>query len=274
MVSTRSAAAAATADAIPRVPLLGVIPQLESLDSEIERRSHLYREAALRHRATSPAKTPHSRAILTLPTILTLARVAMVPLLAAGFFSPHPWAPAATAAIFILAALTDWLDGYLARRMRVVSEFGAFLDPVADKIMVSTALVLLAAAPPPPVTVAAMAGPVSIIIARELIMSALREWAATAGGAAHSAVKVSSLGKWKTALQMISMAALLLFRCGAAPLVALGVAPVNAERAVAHGAITAWVLLLGATALALWSLARYIENAWEHFVDAHHSKKL
>lgn len=268
MVSTRRAAAAAGTDgAIPRVPLFRMSPQLESLDSEIDRRSHFYREAALRKRAASPAN-----GMLTLPTVLTLARIAMVPLLAAGFFSPHPAAPAATAAVFIAAAITDWLDGYLARRMGVVSAFGAFLDPVADKIMVSTALVLLAAAPPPPVSVAAMAAPVAVIISREITMSALREWAASAGGAAHSSVKVSSLGKWKTALQMTAMSVLLVLRVGPGPLVAAGVAPATAAAALARGALGAWALLAGATGLALWSLARYIENAWEHFVDAHHAK--
>ena len=78
---------------------------------------------------------------LTFPMILTLLRIALIPVLVLFFYLPYVWAPLATAAVFILAAITDWLDGYLARRMGLMSDFGAFLDPVADKLMVATALV-------------------------------------------------------------------------------------------------------------------------------------
>lgn len=262
MVSTRrsNGGSANGKTAIPRVPLFLVSPQLESLDSGIDRRSTFYREQALQH--VPPEK--ERQAIFTLPTLLTLLRVALVPVLIVCWYAGHLHAPVATAAVFILASITDWLDGYLARRMMLASAFGAFLDPVADKIMVSTALVLLATEPPPPISVPAMTAPVAAIIAREITMSALREWAAAAGGDVHTAVKVSSLGKWKTALQMTSMSILLVLRndhlLSDAEIVVLW---------LHRGTLIAYGLLLASTALALWSLARYMENVWEHFVYAY-----
>lgn len=81
--------------------------------------------------------------MITLPTVLTLARVAVIPILVAAFYWSHPLSSAVTTSIFVAAAITDWLDGYLARRLSLHSEFGAFLDPVADKLMVAAALILL-----------------------------------------------------------------------------------------------------------------------------------
>ena len=86
---------------------------------------------------------------MTFPMILTLLRIALIPVLVLFFYLPYYWAPLAAAAVFILAAITDWLDGYLARRMGLMSQLGAFLDPVADKLMVATALVLMVQSPPP-----------------------------------------------------------------------------------------------------------------------------
>ena len=262
VVSTRRSNGGASTTPIPRVPLFSVTPQLESLDSGIDRRSTFYREKALQY--VPPKKQKERQAIFTLPTLLTLLRVALVPVLIICWYAGHMHAPVATAAVFILASITDWLDGYLARRMMLASAFGAFLDPVADKIMVSTALVLLATEPPPPISVAAMTAPVAAIISREITMSALREWAAAAGGDAHKAVKVSSLGKWKTALQMTAMSILLVLRndhlLSDADIVVLWL-----HRAT----IAAYGLLLVSMALALWSLARYMENVWEHFVYAY-----
>ena len=108
------------------------------------------------------------------------------------------------------------LDGYLARKMNLVSSFGAFLDPVADKLMVAAALVLLCTIPPPNVQSWAVAVPATIIIGREITMSAIREWAAAAGGEAHSAVAVNSYGKWKTATQLVALSILLGVRDGTA----------------------------------------------------------
>jgi CDP-diacylglycerol--glycerol-3-phosphate 3-phosphatidyltransferase len=143
--------------------------------------------------------------------------------------------------------MTDWLDGYLARKMGLSSEFGAFLDPVADKLMVATTLVLLCTRPP------AMAWarvapwllplPAIVIIGREITMSAVREWAASQGGDIHKTVAVNKLGKWKTVLQMVALTLLLANRNGGGG-DALGIAGVS--------------LLYIAAGLALWSLVMYI----------------
>ena len=119
---------------------------------------------------------------MTFPMILTLLRIALIPVLVLFFYLPYAWAPLATAAVFILAAITDWLDGYLARRMGLMSAFGAFLDPVADKLMVATALVLMVQITPPivfpPIFFTLSA---AIIIGREIAISALREWMSEMG---------------------------------------------------------------------------------------------
>ncbi|XP_020250715.1 cardiolipin synthase (CMP-forming), mitochondrial-like isoform X3 [Asparagus officinalis] len=121
--------------------------------------------------------------LLTLPTVLTLGRVAAVPLLVSTFYMNNSWATSATTSIFIAAAVTDWLDGYIARKMQIVTPFGAFLDPVADKLMVAATLVMLCTKPleaaifegvPWLLTVPSIA-----IIGREITMSAVREWAAS-----------------------------------------------------------------------------------------------
>lgn len=131
--------------------------------------------------------------------------------------------------------------------------------------MVCTALILLATEPPPPIPVVGMTVPVSLIISREITMSALREWAASSGGEAHKAVKVSSLGKWKTALQMTAMSLLLVLRNDHL----LGNAAWEVEWL--HAAtMCCWVLLVLSAVLALWSLARYMENVWHYFVYSHH----
>ncbi|CAN6934797.1 unnamed protein product [Brassica oleracea] len=167
--------------------------------------------------------SPHlSSKGLTLPTVLTLGRVAAVPILVATFYVDCWWGRTATTSIFVAAAVTDWLDGYIARyvvvlfQMRSGSAFGAFLDPVADKLMVAATLILLCTKPmdalvlgPVPwlVTVPSIA-----IIGREITMSAVREWAASQNGKLSKAVAVNSLGKWKTATQMIALTILLASR--------------------------------------------------------------
>ena len=124
----------------------------------------------------------------TLSNQLTAARVLIIPLLALAFYLPGRAGYLGAAALFGLASLTDWLDGYLARRRNEVTAFGRFLDPVADKLLVATALVLLVEAGRTPALLAA------IIIGREIVISALREWLAQVSSIVH----VSLLGKWKT----------------------------------------------------------------------------
>ncbi|OAY45949.1 CDP-diacylglycerol--glycerol-3-phosphate 3-phosphatidyltransferase 2 [Manihot esculenta] len=191
--------------------------------------------------------------LLTLPTVLTLGRVAAVPLLISTFYVDSCWGRTATTSIFIAAAVTDWLDGYLARKMRLGSAFGAFLDPVADKLMVAASLVLLCTRPlevaffgqlPWLLTVPSIA-----IIGREITMSAVREWAASQNSELLEAVAVNNLGKWKTAIQMIALTILLATRDsslgGPGILVPTGV-----------------ILLYISAGLSVWSLAVYMSKIW------------
>ncbi|TMW98982.1 hypothetical protein EJD97_003231 [Solanum chilense] len=213
-----------------------------------------HKEEDLRREKSSLPIPSKSEKLLTLPTILTIGRVAAVPLLVTTFYVDSWWGPNATTAIFIAAAVTDWLDGYLARKMNLGTAFGAFLDPVADKLMVAATLVLLCTKPlesgvfgqlPWLLTVPSIA-----IIGREITMSAVREWAASQGGKLSEAVAVNNLGKWKTATQMIALTILLLTRdsslSGAASLVGSGVMLLY---------ISAW--------LAVWSLFVYMRKIWK-----------
>ena len=140
-----------------------------------------------------------------LPNTLTWARIATIPLIVVLFYMPYPWADPAAGLLFAAAGVTDSLDGYFARRLGQVSRLGAFLDPVADKLIVAVALVLLVSrdARWPIVLTAA------IIIGREITISALREWMAEIG--ARRKVAVSQLGKYKTILQIIGLS-LMLYR--------------------------------------------------------------
>jgi len=149
-----------------------------------------------------------------LPTALTICRVIAVPALAAVYYSEMANAAVVTGVIFIGAAITDWLDGFLARKLKASSAFGAFLDPVADKLMVAASLCLLCTRAPVGVASWAVSLPSIVIIGREITMSALREWCAAKGGEAHAAVKVNNLGKYKTATQMVALSLLLLVRDG------------------------------------------------------------
>jgi CDP-diacylglycerol--glycerol-3-phosphate 3-phosphatidyltransferase len=138
-----------------------------------------------------------------IPTYLTLLRIVLIPLLAIIFYLPWQYANVACTVIFIFAGFTDWLDGYLARKMKQETAFGAFLDPVADKLMVAFVLVLLVeTAHNPYLTI-----PAAIIVGREITIASLREWMAEIGQRAK--VKVSSLGKWKTTAQMLAITLLL-----------------------------------------------------------------
>jgi CDP-diacylglycerol--glycerol-3-phosphate 3-phosphatidyltransferase len=140
----------------------------------------------------------------SLPNYLTWSRVLMIPVIAVLILIPGTWANYLSAALFCLVAFTDWLDGYLARKWKVESPFGAFLDPVADKLLVVVLLILLAIQGPE----ALMIVSVLIIVSREIVISALREWMAELG--MRDAVKVAPIGKLKTTLQMMAIALLLL----------------------------------------------------------------
>ena len=144
------------------------------------------------------------KTIWTVPNILTILRIVLIPILVIAFYVPFPHHHGIGATIFLLAALTDWLDGFLARYFQQTTKLGAFLDPVADKLMVATALALLISIYP----YAWVAIPGIVIICREIIVSALREWMAELGQS--TIVKVSSFGKIKTAAQMIAIFLLLL----------------------------------------------------------------
>jgi CDP-diacylglycerol--glycerol-3-phosphate 3-phosphatidyltransferase len=143
---------------------------------------------------------------LNVPNVLTWARIIMIPLFVGIFYLPDSWLSPFTrnvtaTALFIVAALTDWLDGYLARTLNQMSAFGEFLDPVADKLMVAAALVVLVDLDRTPAIFA------FIIIGREITISALREWMAKIGRS--RSVAVSLLGKLKTVSQMVAIPMLL-----------------------------------------------------------------
>lgn len=178
---------------------------------------------------------------MNIPNLLTVLRVVLIPFFILLFYMPYGWSYVAASTVFAIAAATDWLDGYLARRLGQATPFGAFLDPVADKLMVAVALVLL---------VQEHANiwltlPAAVIIGREIVVSALREWMAEIGARAH--VAVSNLGKWKTAAQM-------------AALVILLANPVSLSAWVVLG----YALLIVAAALTLWSMVNYLRAAWPH----------
>ena len=186
---------------------------------------------------------------LTLPTILTLIRIAMIPVLAAVYFLPYGWTNFAAAAVFAFASVTDWLDGWIARRFHLTSAFGAFLDPVADKLMVSTALFLIVQGHP----TAWMALWGAVIVGREIAVSALREWMAEVGQ--RGAVAVAAIGKFKTIAQMVALTCLLY---SVAPALPPHPKPWMGDF-VFH--VGDWLLAIAAL-LTLWSGLGYLRAAW------------
>ena len=141
---------------------------------------------------------------INIPNLITGLRILLIPVLVIVFYTaPLDWRYLASAIVFTVAAITDWLDGYLARKWDQASAFGAFIDPVADKLIVAVALVLILFK----TNEWYILLPVVIIIGREITVSALREWMAELGS--RSAIKVSYVGKLKTAFQMLSIACLL-----------------------------------------------------------------
>lgn len=176
--------------------------------------------------------------------VLTCARILMIPLVVILFYLPHPWSGPMAGLTFAVAAITDSLDGYLARKLKQTSALGAFLDPVADKLMVAVALVLVASGDPRWYIVLSAI----VIIGREITVSALREWMAEIG--ARAKVAVSKLGKLKTIVQMVGLSCLL-FRhdLWVLPVYEIGIAATVA-----------------AAALTLWSMIAYLRAAWPDLV--------
>ncbi|HHV49032.1 MAG TPA: CDP-diacylglycerol--glycerol-3-phosphate 3-phosphatidyltransferase [Rhodocyclaceae bacterium] len=184
---------------------------------------------------------------LNLPILLTWLRIVAIPLFIAVYYLPDAWLTLAernltATLIFMAAGFTDWADGYLARKLNQTSAFGAFLDPVADKLMVAAALIMLVQLDRADAVVAA------IIIGREITISALREWMAKIGAARN--VAVSMLGKIKTAAQMAAIPLLLY----AAPLAGYDTLLIGE-----------WLIWLAAL-LTLWSMGYYLRMAWPEIV--------
>ena len=188
---------------------------------------------------------------LTIPTWLTLLRIVLIPVLVAVFYLPYQWANFAAVFVFVLAALTDWLDGWIARRYNQFSAFGAFLDPVADKLMVAVALFLIVQGHPTPW----MAFWAAVIVGREIAVSALREWMAELGQRAK--VKVAAIGKFKTIVQMVALGCLL-YSINPRHQLQPG-ADIWLGKLVFH--IGDWLLAIAAV-LTLWSGAQYLWAAW------------
>lgn len=190
---------------------------------------------------------------LNLPILLTWLRIVAIPLLIAVYYLPASWASMAerdlaATLIFIAAALTDWADGYLARKLNQTSAFGAFLDPVADKLMVAAALIILVQLGRTDAIVA------MIIIGREITISALREWMAKIGAA--KSVAVSMLGKVKTAAQMLAIPLLLYY------------VPLLGYDTRLAGNWLIWIAAL----LTLWSMGYYLRMAWPEIASRSQEK--
>jgi cardiolipin synthase (CMP-forming) len=183
---------------------------------------------------------------INIPIILTWIRIAMIPAFVGVFYLPHEWMTPVQqnwtgATIFMVAALTDWADGYLARKLGQTTAFGAFLDPVADKLMVAAALVILVHMK--------RADPILafIIVGREIAISALREWMARIGQS--KSLAVNTLGKFKTAAQLTAIIALLLWE---------PVIPGVSTQMLGQGA------LFIAAVLTIWSMFYYLRRAAPH----------
>jgi CDP-diacylglycerol--glycerol-3-phosphate 3-phosphatidyltransferase len=175
---------------------------------------------------------------MKIPNILTSLRILFIPIFVLVYYLPYEWAPLATGIIFAVAGFTDWLDGYLARKLDQTSPFGAFLDPVADKLMVVISLALLVEGYASLwVTI-----PAVVIIGREIVISALREWMAEIGKRAN--VAVSNIGKLKTALQMLAIMLMIV---------------VEPYTDISYAGVA---VLYAAAILTLWSMYQYLRAAW------------
>ena len=171
-------------------------------------------------------------------------RIVLIPVFVGIFYLPFEWAHAVSAIIFAAASFTDWLDGYMARRLKQMSPFGAFLDPVADKLLVATSLLLLVGAK----DLNYITLPAIIIVGREIVISALREWMAEVGS--RASVTVSYIGKVKTTVQMAALVLLLAF-----------------YPASSYWGVLGFILLYVAAILTIWSMVIYITIAWPQLTE-------
>ena len=190
--------------------------------------------------------------MLNLPNVLTLIRLVLIPVFIILFYWPTDLSNLYAAIVFIIAALTDLLDGYLARKLKLTTKFGAFLDPVADKIIVCTALVLIVEHYSLYTDVLYphlgkfITIPAMIIVAREITVSALREWMAELGKRAN--VAVSWIGKWKTTIQLTAIAGLIW----------------RHDEGMNYATVG---LLIVATVLTIWSMIMYLKAGWVYMKD-------
>ncbi|MGJ8686191.1 MAG: CDP-diacylglycerol--glycerol-3-phosphate 3-phosphatidyltransferase [Spongiibacteraceae bacterium] len=183
---------------------------------------------------------------MNVPNALTLFRIALIPILVLFFYSPYDNSYVISAGIFAVAGATDWLDGYMARKLEQSTPLGAFLDPVADKLMVAVALSLLIER----YNAWWFTIPALIIIGREIVISALREWMAELGK--RTSVAVSYIGKVKTTMQIVAIVGLLL------------VPPTNQGPLYYINMLT----LYSAATLTLWSMLIYLRAAWPDLRDS------
>ena len=181
---------------------------------------------------------------LNIPNSLTILRISLIPIFVITFYLPWKWHYIASTLVFILASLTDYLDGYLARKLKQESAFGTFLDPVADKLIIAVALILLVESH----ATRWFSIPAAVIVGREIVVSALREWMAEIGKRTN--VSVSYLGKLKTTLQMIAICMLL-------------AVPPNHSKIM----IIAYIGLYMAVILTIWSMIVYLWAARKNFDD-------
>ncbi len=185
------------------------------------------------------------KAFSSIPNHFTVARILLIPCLIVAFYLPTKYAGSITATIFCIAGITDWLDGYLARKLNQTSRFGAFLDPVADKLIVAVALVLLVGE----YGSVLITLPAAIIVCREIAISALREWMAEMGQ--RTSVSVNLIGKLKTVIQMVAIIVLL-------------TQPANWSL---PGVKVGIILMYVAVFLTLWSMFTYLRLAWSTLTE-------
>lgn len=177
--------------------------------------------------------------LTSLPNLLTLMRILLIPVFILVFYLPFEWAHGLAAIIFALASFTDWLDGFLARKMEQMSPFGAFLDPVADKLLIACTLLLLVGTK----DINYITLPAIIIVGREIVVSALREWMAEVGS--RASVTVNNIGKVKTTVQMVALLLLVTF-----------------DPVVSWWGVIGFIALYVAAILTIWSMVIYLIIAW------------